>query len=57
MIRTPSDSLNLDKIVITTDYLKEVAEQLGYEMSDNLKELLDELSTLAVNTLDEGHDE
>ena len=53
MIKIPIDSLNLDKIVITTDYLKEVADELNYEMSDNLKEMLDELSTLAVNTLDE----
>lgn len=44
--------LDLNKIVVTTDYIKEVADELGYEMSDNLKELLDELSTLAVNTLD-----
>jgi len=44
--------LDLNKILIDTDFIKEVADQLNYEMSDNLKELLDELSTLAVNTLD-----
>jgi len=44
--------LDLNKILIDTDFIKEVADQLDYEMSDNLKELLDELSTLAVNTLD-----
>ena len=47
--------LDLNKILVTTDYIKEVADELGYEMSYNLKELLDELSTLAVNTL-EGDD-
>lgn len=44
--------LDLNKILIDTDFIKKVADQLDYEMSDNLKELLDELSTLAVNTLD-----
>ena len=50
--------LDLNKILVATDYIKEVAEELDkirsdYEMSDNLKELLDQLSTLAVNTLEE----
>ena len=45
--------LDLGKLLLTTDCLKEVADELGYEMADNLKEMLDELSTLAVNKLDE----
>ena len=45
--------LDLNEILASTDFIKEVAELLDYEMSENLKELLDELGTLAVNTLDE----
>ena len=45
--------LDLGKMLLTTDCLKEVADELGYEMADNLKDMLDELTTLAVNKLDE----
>lgn len=49
--------LDLGKLLLTTDCLKEVADELGYEMADNLKEMLDELSTLAVNKLDGDDDD
>tara|TARA_R100000458_G_scaffold3682_1_gene2997 strand:+ start:423 stop:575 length:153 start_codon:yes stop_codon:yes gene_type:complete len=45
--------LDLNKILVTTDYLQEVAEELGYENSGTLAQLLDEIDTLAMNTLEE----
>ena len=49
--------LDLGKMLLTTDCLKEVAEELDYEMADNLKEMLDELTTLAINKLDGDDDD
>ena len=45
--------LDLNKILVATDYIKGVAEELGYPHSDTLAQLLDEVDTEAVNTLDE----
>ena len=45
--------LDLNKILVTTDYIKEVAEKLGYDHSDTLAQLLDEIDTEAMNTLEE----
>ena len=45
--------LDLNKILIATDFIQESAEELGYEHSGTLGQLLDELSTLAVNILEE----
>ena len=45
--------LDLDKILNATDYIQDVAQELGYEYTDNLRQLLDELDTKAMNTLEE----
>ena len=43
----------LNKILIATDFIQESAEELGYEHSGTLGQLLDEVDTLAMNTLEE----
>jgi len=45
--------LDLNKILVATDFIKEVAEELGYDHSDTLAQLLDEIDTEAMNTLEE----
>ena len=45
--------LDLDKILNATDYIQDVAQELGYENAANLRQLLDELDTKAINTLEE----
>ena len=45
--------LDLDKILNATDYIQDVAQELGYENADALRQLLDELDTKALNTLEE----
>ena len=45
--------LDLNKIIIATDFVKESAEELGYEHSGTLGQLLDEVDALAMNTLEE----
>ena len=44
--------LDLNKILVATDFIKEVAEKLEYPHSDTLAQLLDEVDTEAVNQLD-----
>ena len=46
-------TLDLNKILIATDFVQESAEALGYEMLDTLGQLLDEVDALAMNTLEE----
>ena len=45
--------LDLTKILVCTSYIKDVAEELNYPHSDALSQLLDEVDTEAVNTLEE----
>ena len=45
--------LDLTKILVITNYIKEVAEELGYDNLETLAQLLDEVDTLAMNTLEE----
>ena len=45
--------LDLDKILNATDYIQDVAQELGYEYADTLRQLLNELDTEAFNTLEE----
>ena len=45
--------LDLDKILNATDFIQEIAEEVGYDNTDTLAQLLDEVDTLALNTLDE----
>ena len=45
--------LDLDKILNATDFIQDVAQELGYEYTDTLRQLLDELDTEAMNTLEE----
>ena len=45
--------LDLNKILIATDFIQESAEELGYEYLDTLGQLLDEVDSLAMNTLEE----
>ena len=45
--------LDLNKIIIATDFVKESAEELGYEMVDTLEQLLDEVTSLAMEKLEE----
>ena len=46
-------TLDLNKILIATDFVQESAEKLGYEHSGTLGQLLDEVDALAMNTLEE----
>ena len=46
--------LDLNKILVATDFIKEVAEKLEYPHSDTLAHMLDEVDTEAMNTLDEN---
>ena len=48
--------LDLDKILNATDFIQEAAEELGYDNLGSLAQLLDEVDTLALNTLDEEDD-
>ena len=45
--------LYLNEILAATDFIKEVADELGYHNLSHLETLLDELDTEAVNTLEE----
>jgi len=45
--------LDLNKILIATTFIQESAEELGYEYLDTLGQLLDEVDSLAMNTLEE----
>ena len=45
--------LDLNSILVATDFIKEVAKELGYPHSDTLAQLLDEVDTEAVNTLED----
>lgn len=45
--------LDLDKILNATDFIQDVAQELGYEHADTLRQLLDEVDTEAMNTLEE----
>jgi len=45
--------LDLDKILNATDYIQDVAQELGYENAATLRQLLNELDTEAFNTLEE----
>jgi len=45
--------LDINKILVCTSYIKAVAEELNYPHSDALSQLLDEVDTEAVNTLEE----
>ena len=45
--------IDLHKILVCTSYIKNVAEELKYDHLSNLEQLLDEVDTLAVNTLEE----
>ena len=45
--------LDINKILVCTSYIKTVAEELNYPHSDSLSQLLDEVDTEAVNTLEE----
>ena len=51
--RLLQNKLDLNKILIATDFVQESAEALGYEMLDTLGQLLDEVDALAMNTLEE----
>ena len=51
--RLLQNKLDLNKILIATDYIQESAEELGYEHSGTLGQLLDEVDALAMNTLEE----
>ena len=51
--RLLQNKLDLNKILIATDFVQESAEALGYEMLDTLGQLLDEVDSLAMNTLEE----
>ena len=45
--------IDLHKILVSTSYVKAVAEELEYDHLGNLEQLLDEVDTLAVNTLED----
>ena len=47
----------LNKILYATDFIQEKSKELGYDNSGTLSQLLDELDTLALNTLEEDDDE
>ena len=47
------NKLDLNKILIATDFIQESAKELGYECLDTLGQLLDEVDSLAMNTLEE----
>ena len=49
--------MNLDKILKATSFINSVAQELGYEHSDTLEQLLDELDTEAINQLDDDDSE
>ena len=49
--------LDLNKILIATDFIQESAEELEYEHSGTLGQLLDEVDALAMATLEEVEDE
>ena len=51
-----SNKLDLNKILVATDFIQETAEELGYDNSGTLAQLLDEVDTLAMNTLEEEDD-
>ena len=46
--------IDLHKILVSTSYVKYVAEELEYPHLDTLAQLLDEVDTEAVNTLEES---
>ena len=45
--------LDLNKILTATDFIQESAEELGYDNTGTLAQLLDEIDALAMSTLDE----
>ena len=45
--------LDLNLILVCTNYIKDVAEELNYPHSEALSQLLDEVDTEAFNTLEE----
>ena len=45
--------LDLNKILVATDFIQEVAEELGYDNSGTLAQLLDEVDTLAMARLED----
>ena len=47
------NKLDLNKILIATDFIHESAEELGYEMLDTLGQLLYEVDSLAMEKLEE----
>ena len=49
--------LDLNKILVATVFVREIAEKLEYDHSDTLDQLLDEVDTLAVNSLDYVEDD
>ena len=49
--------LDLNKILVATVFVREVAEKLEYDNSGTLDQLLDEVDTLAVNSLDYVEDD
>ena len=51
--RLLQNKLDLNKILIATDFVQESAEALGYEMLDTLGQLLDEVDSLAMEKLEE----
>ena len=51
--RLLQNKLDLNKILIATDFIQESAKELGYECLDTLGQLLDEVDSLAMNTLEE----
>jgi len=45
--------IDVYKLTSSTDYVKETAKKLNYEMYDMLEQCLDEVDTLAVNLEEE----
>ena len=44
---------NLNKILVATDFIKEIAKELNYDMYDMLEQCLDEVNSLAINLEEE----
>ncbi len=51
-----NSKLDLNKILVATDFIQETAEELGYDNSGTLAQLLDEVDTLAMSILEEEDD-
>ena len=50
-------TMDLNKILNATDFIQESAEELGYENTGTLAQLLDEIDALAMQKLEDEEEE